>query len=65
MWVVCGKRWSVTGLRRDAPVQEAQSRTTGKERKDTGAGSERMKGRKWIACARHDGSRIVIGLELC
>lgn len=53
------------GLRKDASVQEAQSRTTGKEREDTGTGSERLKGRKLTAGARHYCSRIITGLELC
>lgn len=64
MKTICGKRWSVMGLRRDAPVQGAQSRTTRQEREDTVTGSRRMS-RKLIAGDRHYCSRSSIGLELC
>lgn len=52
------------GLRRDAPVEGAQSRTTRLEREDTVMGSRRMS-RKLIAGDRHYCSRSSIGLEPC
>lgn len=38
---------------------------TRKEREDAGISSERMKGRKLSAGARHNCSRIGVGLEGC
>lgn len=49
-------------LRRNAPVQGAQSRTTRQEREDAEIGSGRMMSRKLIAGDRHCCNSI--GLEL-
>lgn len=51
-------------LRRDAPVQGAQSRTTRQEREDAEIGSGRVMSRKLIAGDRHCCNRNSIGLEL-